>query len=145
MLISAKARKSERAVGNRTMMLLATAALATGLGGCANFTGAEDIGVDDEVEVPGDDGGPVVANPSENPIINEGLTCAYAPGPYGVDETQLPEGFYEWFVNVNDGTNEGIRHTRRPWMSVQFHPEAYPGPVETAVLFDEMVDILHDS
>jgi carbamoyl-phosphate synthase small subunit len=63
---------------------------------------------------------------------------------YGVDSGRLPEGFYEWFVNVNDGTNEGIRHTRRPFMSVQFHPEAYPGPVETGVLFDEMVRVLHD-
>jgi carbamoyl-phosphate synthase small subunit len=63
---------------------------------------------------------------------------------YGVDATQLPRGFYEWFVNVNDGTNEGIRHRRRPWMSVQFHPEAYPGPVETGVLFDEFVQILNE-
>jgi carbamoyl-phosphate synthase small subunit len=64
---------------------------------------------------------------------------------YGVDATRLPEGFYEWFVNVNDGTNEGIRHVRRPWMSVQFHPEAYPGPVETGVLFDEFVRVLGEA
>ncbi len=64
---------------------------------------------------------------------------------YGVDATRLPDGFYEWFINVNDGTNEGIRHTRRPFMSVQFHPEAYPGPVETGVLFDEFVRVLHDA
>lgn len=63
---------------------------------------------------------------------------------YSVDPGRLPDGFYEWFVNVNDGTNEGIRHTRRPWMSVQFHPEAYPGPVETGVLFDEFVRVLSD-
>jgi carbamoyl-phosphate synthase small subunit len=63
---------------------------------------------------------------------------------YGVDASRLPKGFYEWFVNVNDGTNEGIRHSRKPWMSVQFHPEAYPGPVETSVLFDEFVQILHE-
>jgi carbamoyl-phosphate synthase small subunit len=64
---------------------------------------------------------------------------------YGVDSARLPEGFYEWFTNVNDDTNEGIRHARRPWMSVQFHPEAYPGPVETGVLFDEFVQVLHDA
>lgn len=64
---------------------------------------------------------------------------------YGVDARRLPEGFYEWFVNVNDGTNEGIRHTRRPFMSVQFHPEAYPGPVETAAIFDEMVRVLDNA
>ena len=63
---------------------------------------------------------------------------------YGVDAARLPDGFYEWFVNANDGTNEGIRHLRRPWMSVQFHPEAYPGPVETSALFDEFVRVLHE-
>jgi carbamoyl-phosphate synthase small subunit len=63
---------------------------------------------------------------------------------YGVDAQRLPEGFYEWFANVNDGTNEGMRHVRRPFMSVQFHPEAYPGPVETGVLFDEFVRVLHE-
>ncbi len=62
---------------------------------------------------------------------------------YGVDARHLPEGFYEWFANVNDGTNEGMRHVRRPFMSVQFHPEAYPGPVDTGVLFDEFVRVLH--
>ncbi|MBI4879134.1 MAG: glutamine-hydrolyzing carbamoyl-phosphate synthase small subunit [Planctomycetes bacterium] len=64
---------------------------------------------------------------------------------YGVDAARLPAGFYEWFVNANDGTNEGIRHARRPWMSVQFHPEAYPGPVETGVLFDEFVQVLNEA
>jgi carbamoyl-phosphate synthase small subunit len=63
---------------------------------------------------------------------------------YAVDADRLPDGFYAWFENVNDGTNEGIRHTRRPWMSVQFHPEAYPGPVETGALFDELVRVLHE-
>ena len=62
---------------------------------------------------------------------------------YAVDKSSLPEGFEEWFVNVNDGTNEGIRHDKMPWMSVQFHPEAYPGPVESGELFDEFVRILH--
>jgi carbamoyl-phosphate synthase small subunit len=64
---------------------------------------------------------------------------------FAVDARRLPEGFYEWFVNVNDGSNEGIRHTRRPFMSVQFHPEAYPGPVDSGVLFDEFVRVLRDA
>lgn len=63
---------------------------------------------------------------------------------FAVDAQHLPDGFYEWFINANDGTNEGVRHVRRPWMSVQFHPEAYPGPVETGVLFDEFITVLHD-
>ena len=62
---------------------------------------------------------------------------------YAVDRESLPEGFEEWFVNVNDGTNEGIRHFDKPWMSVQFHPEAYPGPVEAGELFDDFIRVLN--
>lgn len=61
---------------------------------------------------------------------------------YAVDRERIPSGFEEWFVNVNDGTNEGIRHRTEPWRSVQFHPEACPGPVESQVLFDEFVEML---
>lgn len=56
---------------------------------------------------------------------------------YAVDGRTLPEGWEPWFVNANDGTNEGIRHTSKPFRSVQFHPEAAPGPVDTAILFDD--------
>jgi carbamoyl-phosphate synthase small subunit len=55
---------------------------------------------------------------------------------YAVDERTLPPGWEPWFVNANDGTNEGIRHRSLPFMSVQFHPEAAPGPVDTQGLFD---------
>jgi len=61
---------------------------------------------------------------------------------YAVDQAAIPAGFNEWFVNVNDGSNEGIRHQTNPWLSVQFHPEAYPGPVEAGVLFDEFISLL---
>lgn len=55
---------------------------------------------------------------------------------YAVLTESLPEGWRPWFTNVNDGTNEGIRHVSRPFMSVQFHPEHTPGPVDTDFLFD---------
>ncbi|RMF55742.1 MAG: carbamoyl-phosphate synthase (glutamine-hydrolyzing) small subunit [Calditrichaeota bacterium] len=61
---------------------------------------------------------------------------------YAVDEKTLPEGWEPWFFNANDGTNEGIRHCSMPFMAVQFHPEAVPGPVDTDFLFDEFVDLL---
>lgn len=61
---------------------------------------------------------------------------------YAVDASQLPLGIEEWFTNLNDGTNEGLRHATKPIMSVQFHPEAMPGPVDTGFLFDEFVEML---
>ncbi len=61
---------------------------------------------------------------------------------YAVDATSLPDGWEEWFTNLNDGSNEGIRHTTKPIMAVQFHPEAMPGPVDTGYLFDEFISLL---
>ncbi len=61
---------------------------------------------------------------------------------YAVKENSLPAGWEPWFVNVNDGTNEGIRAMNRPFFSVQFHPEAQPGPRDTAYLFDEFIALV---
>lgn len=61
---------------------------------------------------------------------------------YAVDQATLPEDWRPWFENLNDGTNEGVRHAWKPFRSVQFHPEAAPGPVDTAFLFDEFVRML---
>ena len=59
---------------------------------------------------------------------------------YAVDIDSLPKGWVPWFTNLNDGTNEGIRHISRPFYSVQFHPEHNPGPVDTEFLFDEFLE-----
>ncbi len=61
---------------------------------------------------------------------------------YAVDEKSLPQGLDPWFTNLNDGTNEGLRHASKPIMSVQFHPEAMPGPVDTGFLFDEFMEMM---
>jgi carbamoyl-phosphate synthase small subunit len=61
---------------------------------------------------------------------------------YAVDTRTLPEGWEPWFLNANDGTNEGIRHRWKPFMSVQFHPEAKPGPEDTESLFDIFMEML---
>lgn len=61
---------------------------------------------------------------------------------YAVDENTIPDDWEPWFFNANDGTNEGIRHRNKPFISVQFHPEACPGPVDTSFLFDEFVGML---
>ncbi|RMH05959.1 MAG: carbamoyl-phosphate synthase (glutamine-hydrolyzing) small subunit [Nitrospirae bacterium] len=61
---------------------------------------------------------------------------------FAVKTETLPPEWRPWFVNANDGTNEGIRHRRRPFMGIQFHPEAAPGPVDTDYLFDQFVAML---
>jgi len=59
---------------------------------------------------------------------------------YAVDEKKLPDGFKRWFYNANDNTNEGIIHEKLPFFSVQFHPEATPGPTDTEWLFDYFME-----
>jgi carbamoyl-phosphate synthase small subunit len=63
---------------------------------------------------------------------------------YAVDTSSLPPDWEPWFSNLNDGTNEGIRHKFRPFRSVQFHPEASAGPQDTAYLFDEFLNMVSD-
>ena len=58
---------------------------------------------------------------------------------YAVDASTLPADWEPIFVNMNDGSNEGIRHKTMPWFSAQFHPEACSGPTDTEWMFDEFV------
>jgi carbamoyl-phosphate synthase small subunit len=58
---------------------------------------------------------------------------------YAVRSEGLPADWRVWFTNVNDGTVEGLQHVSKPFFSVQFHPEATPGPVDTGWIFDEFV------
>ena len=64
---------------------------------------------------------------------------------YAVDDTTLPSDWEPLFVNMNDGSNEGIRHKSNPWFSAQFHPEACSGPTDTEWMFDEFVNCLGPS
>ena len=61
---------------------------------------------------------------------------------YAVDPATLPSGWEPYFINLNDGTNEGIRHREKPFFATQFHPEAAGGPVDTEFLFDEFISLL---
>jgi len=61
---------------------------------------------------------------------------------FAIEEKTLPSGWKAWFKNANDGTMEGIKHESKPWFSVQFHPEASPGPEDAAYLFDDFIDTL---
>ncbi|MCL1938914.1 MAG: carbamoyl-phosphate synthase (glutamine-hydrolyzing) large subunit [Candidatus Azobacteroides sp.] len=55
---------------------------------------------------------------------------------YAVDVSRLSDDWEVFFTNMNDDSNEGIRHKTQPWFSVQFHPEAASGPTDTEFLFD---------
>jgi len=61
---------------------------------------------------------------------------------YAVDATTLGTDWKELFVNMNDGSNEGICHKENPWFTSQFHPEACSGPVDTDFMFDKFVETL---
>jgi carbamoyl-phosphate synthase small subunit len=64
---------------------------------------------------------------------------------YAVDDRKLGDEWRPWFFNANDGTNEGIRHRSRPFASVQFHPEAHPGPTDTDHLFDAFLETVKNA
>lgn len=61
---------------------------------------------------------------------------------FAVNDSTLSDEWEPLFVNMNDGSNEGIRHKIHPWFSAQFHPEAASGPVDTEFLFDDFVKLL---
>jgi carbamoyl-phosphate synthase small subunit len=61
---------------------------------------------------------------------------------YAVRKKTLPADWHVWLENVNDGSIEGIRHKTKPWIAVQFHPEASPGPTDTTWVFDEFIALM---
>ena len=63
---------------------------------------------------------------------------------FAVNMKSLNKEWGEYFVNANDGTNEGIMHKTKPFFSCQFHPESTPGPYDTEFLFDEFVKKIYN-
>ena len=61
---------------------------------------------------------------------------------YAVDESSLPADVTVTHRNLNDGTVEGFMHTHKPVFSVQYHPEAAPGPEESRYLFDRFMALM---
>lgn len=77
------------------------------------------------------------------PVIEAGTNKAMITSQnhgFAIDQRSLPEAWEPGFINLNDGTNEGIRHRKKSIFSVQFHPEASSGPTDSEYLFDEFLE-----
>lgn len=72
-------------------------------------------------------------------LANGGCVITSQNHGYALDDSNVPLGWEPSFRNANDGSNEGIRHKTLPFSSVQFHPEAFGGPLDTTYLFDDFV------
>lgn len=76
------------------------------------------------------------------PVLNRLTNKAYLTTQnhgYAVRTESLKQDWEEWFVNLNDQTNEGIKHKSKPFYAVQFHPEGNPGPEDTNWIFKEFI------
>jgi len=72
-----------------------------------------------------------INQPCLNVMTNKAYVTSQNHG-FAVDGNTLPGDYTEWFINLNDKTNEGMKHKTKPIQSVQFHPEGYPGPSDTS-------------
>ncbi len=79
------------------------------------------------------------------PVIKTGTNKCFVTSQnhgFAVDNTTLPKDWNPLFTNLNDKTNEGIIHESGRFFSVQFHPEAAPGPYDTTFLFDDFLKMI---
>ncbi|MFY9361963.1 MAG: glutamine-hydrolyzing carbamoyl-phosphate synthase small subunit [Dysgonamonadaceae bacterium] len=79
------------------------------------------------------------------PVRKVGTNICYITSQnhgYAVDQDFLDDDWEPYFINMNDGTNEGVRHKTKPFYSVQFHPEAAAGPTDTLFFFQDFVKML---
>ena len=79
------------------------------------------------------------------PVLNEKTKKAFITSQnhgYAVDIKSLPKNLKVWFKNLNDGTCEGLYHTKKRIISTQFHPEAKPGPKDTEWIFNEFLEMI---
>lgn len=73
------------------------------------------------------------------PVLRVGTEKAYITSQnhgFAVDNSSLTDEWEPLFINLNDLTNEGMKHKSKPFFSTQFHPEASGGPTDTDFLFD---------
>jgi carbamoyl-phosphate synthase small subunit len=77
------------------------------------------------------------------PVILKGTSSSYITSQnhgFAIDNSTLPDEWEPLFTNLNDDTNEGMRHISKPFFSTQFHPEASGGPTDTEFLFDKFIE-----
>jgi carbamoyl-phosphate synthase small subunit len=82
------------------------------------------------------------------PVLLTGTNRCYITSQnhgFAVATETLPDDWEPLFTNVNDNTNEGIRHKTKPFFSTQFHPEASSGPTDTEFLFDDFINNIRPS
>ena len=82
------------------------------------------------------------------PVLQVGTDRAYITSQnhgFAVDNNSLGNYWEPLFINVNDETNEGMKHKSKPFFSTQFHPEASGGPTDTDFLFDEFIEKIEQS
>ena len=63
---------------------------------------------------------------------------------YAVDADGLPPGLNVSHLNLNDNTIEGLTHREMPLLTIQFHSEASPGPLDNEYLFDRFLDLIRE-
>ena len=81
------------------------------------------------------------------PVLKTGTQKAFITSQnhgFAVDNESLNKDWDPLFVNINDGTNEGMKHKTKPFFSTQFHPEASGGPTDTAFLFDDFIELIEE-
>lgn len=77
------------------------------------------------------------------PAIQVGTDKAFVTSQnhgYATNNDTLTNEWEPLFINLNDGTNEGVKHKTKPFFSSQFHPEASSGPTDTEFLFDMFME-----
>jgi carbamoyl-phosphate synthase small subunit len=79
------------------------------------------------------------------PVILKDTHKAYITSQnhgFAINNDTLPPDWEPFFINLNDNTNEGMRHKSKPFFSTQFHPEASSGPTDTEYLFDHFIELI---
>jgi len=79
------------------------------------------------------------------PVLLSGTNKAYISSQnhgFAINNDTLQKDWDPLFININDLTNEGMRHKTKAFFSTQFHPEASSGPTDTEFLFDEFIDLI---